>query len=107
MTRISLDTYQSMVKETVVYPPDNALLYTALGLAGESGEVANVVKKVVRDDGGEPTFNRKVAIIDELGDVVWYVTALAAELGYSLEQVLDRNRKKLQHRKLNNQLHGR
>jgi NTP pyrophosphatase (non-canonical NTP hydrolase) len=71
-----------------------ALCYLALGLAGEAGEVANKVKKVYRDDAGTD------AIIDELGDVLWYLSETARELGTSLEVVAHLNIKKLEERHL-------
>lgn len=75
------------------------VVYVALGLAGEAGEVANKVKKIYRDDGGEITVERRSEIIDELGDVLWYAAMLAKELGVSLENVALRNLAKLEQRK--------
>ena len=74
------------------------LFYTALGLAGEAGEVANKVKKVMRDDGAEITAGRREAIKDELGDVLWYVAMCAAEIDCDLGTVARENLEKLQHR---------
>ena len=61
--------------------------YQGLGLAGNAGELTNQEKKIIRDDGGQLTDDRKNRIIDELGDVLWYAAAIANDLGLSLEIV--------------------
>lgn len=87
---MDLGTYQELAARTAFYPREAALTYTALGLAGEAGEVANKTKKEIRD-GTDQTD----AVIDELGDVLWYVALHALERGYSLEQVARQNVQKL------------
>jgi NTP pyrophosphatase (non-canonical NTP hydrolase) len=62
------------------------------------------VKKLVRD--GEPHLFYKDDIAKELGDVLWYVAILARDLGYSLEEVAQRNLDKLEDRKNRNMLQG-
>jgi NTP pyrophosphatase (non-canonical NTP hydrolase) len=64
-------------------------------LAGEAGEVANQVKKILRDNAGELTAERRAKIVDELGDVLWYAAALASDIGISLEEVAALNLAKL------------
>jgi NTP pyrophosphatase (non-canonical NTP hydrolase) len=86
--------------KTAIYPEEGegspaALAYTALGLTGEAGEVANKVKKLLRD-GDQPELRQ--AIIDELGDVLWYVAMTAHELAIPLDEVAARNLDKLQQR---------
>jgi NTP pyrophosphatase (non-canonical NTP hydrolase) len=92
--------YQHSTAVTAKYPTDglNGLLYTALGLASEAGEVAGKVKKILRDDNGELTEEKKMQLVDELGDVLWYCSQLASEMGESLEYVARRNIMKLQDR---------
>lgn len=95
----SFKEYQAFTQTTAIYPEagsgqDIALAYVALGLAGEAGELANKVKKVVRD--GEYD---AVALAEELGDVLYYVARFAAELGTSLNLVARDNMAKLNSRK--------
>lgn len=66
-----------------------------LGLCGEAGEFADQVKKDIRDGGAEP---RVPKMIDELGDVLWYLTSLSGQLGYSLEELATINYNKLHER---------
>jgi NTP pyrophosphatase (non-canonical NTP hydrolase) len=88
---MTFDAYQAATADTAIYPRDVALVYTALGLVGEAGEVAGAIKRILRDDGGTLTPARAAAIRDELGDVLWYVARLAAELGLSLDDVAGAN----------------
>lgn len=92
--------YQHSAAVTAKYPTDglNGLLYTALGLASEAGEVAGKVKKILRDDNGELSEQKKLELVDELGDVLWYCAQLSSEIGESLEYVARRNIHKLQDR---------
>jgi NTP pyrophosphatase (non-canonical NTP hydrolase) len=75
------------------------IFYPALGLAGEAGEVANKVKKVIRDDKSVLTEERRADIMDECSDVLWYLASLTEELGYTLEQIGQHNLDKLSRRK--------
>lgn len=61
--KMTLDQYQTKAASTAIYPSTAAILYPALGLAGEAGEVANKVKKIIRDN----AFDRG-GIAAELGD---------------------------------------
>jgi len=72
-----------------------AIAYFSLGLAGEAGEVAEKIKKLFRDDAGGLTAERREAIVKELGDVLWYLSAVAYELNTNLEDVAIKNREKL------------
>lgn len=100
-------TYQEKAKETAVYPKtEPSWTYPALGLAGESGEIFEKLKKVIRDDGGKISQEKLDAIKKEIGDVFWYLSALATELGLSLDEIAEENIKKLFSRKERNVLHG-
>ena len=90
--------YQTIAKTTAIYPRTDALVYPVLGLTGEAGEIANKVKKVIRDGGGVLTEESRQSIIAELGDVLWYVSALASDLNVNLEDVAQSNVDKLQKR---------
>jgi NTP pyrophosphatase (non-canonical NTP hydrolase) len=97
-TANALDEYQRKTAVFAAYPRETALAYVGLGLAGEAGEVANQLKKIIRDDAGSMTADRKEKLIDELGDVLWYCAALARELGLPLSQVAQINIDKLSKR---------
>ena len=104
---LTLLEYQEGARGTAFYPGKGAnFVYPALGLAGESGEVANKVKKVLRDEDGKLSEQSRVALIDELGDVLWYLSAMADELGETLEAVAARNLAKLKARQEKGSLQG-
>ena len=87
--------YQRFSRRTAEYPREAWLSYPALGLAGEAGEVAEHVKKAIRDDGARITDERRAALAAELGDVLWYTSQLATELGLELEDIARENLEKL------------
>lgn len=103
---MQLNDYQEQAVSTAIYPRDYAIVYPALGLAGEAGEVAEKVKKMIRDDKGVLSPERRDAIVLELGDVIWYIGSLANDLGVTLEEVAQRNLDKLAKRKESNKLKG-
>ncbi|MBI5957850.1 MAG: nucleoside triphosphate pyrophosphohydrolase family protein [Chloroflexi bacterium] len=104
---LTFKEYQERAADTAHYPnAGQNPIYPTLGLAGEAGEVAEKVKKVLRDKGGTFDAEAVAAIQKELGDVLWYVARLAAELGLDMEQVAAANLAKLADRKARNQLHG-
>jgi len=103
MNKMTFDEYQEFVATVKRYPQQYNVLYPALGLCGEAGEVAEKVKKRVRD-GTKESF--KQDITKELGDVLWYISALAGDLGITLQEVADTNKQKLQDRLQRNQIHG-
>ena len=90
---ITLNDYQARAHETAQYPPGIALEYTTLGLVGESGEIANKVKKTLRGDYSQDDIRED--LIDELGDVLWYLAEAATVLNTTLEEVAQRNLDKL------------
>jgi NTP pyrophosphatase (non-canonical NTP hydrolase) len=93
---MQLNDYQTAALSTAVYPNQGAnFAYPALGLAGEAGEVADKLKKVIRDNDGVLTDPVRDAVAKELGDVLWYVSVLAKELDYDLESIAKANVEKL------------
>lgn len=93
----NLNNYQMQAREFAIYPERMKVVYPALGLAGEAGEVADKVKKIYRDDRTDAKFLAEIA--KEIGDVMWYCSVLAEDLGFSLQQVAEMNIYKLQSRK--------
>ena len=103
---MTLNEYQFETNTTAIYPDSAALTYPTLGLAGESGEICNKVKKIIRDDSGLLSDSKKQALIDELGDVMWYVAAIAKDLKVTLGEVCKRNLEKLNSRRERGTLGG-
>ena len=103
---MTLDEYQASALKTAIYPRESGIVYPVLGLAGESGEVADKVKKVLRDRGGVFDDAVKNDIAREAGDVLWYLAALARELGISLEDIARINLEKLSSRQSRDTLRG-
>lgn len=106
---MELGAYQGSTQNTAVYPgkgTSEGVNYSILALAGKTGELCNKWKKVLRDDNLVLTHERKLQMIDELGDVLWYVSAVATELNVTLDFVAFRNLEKLVSRREKNTLHG-
>lgn len=99
--------YQKLSRRTAKYPEKGLnFVYPTLGLAGEAGEVAEKIKKVLRDKDGLIDEMTKEEIKKELGDVLWYVAQIATELGLSLNEVAKSNLKKLFDRLKRNKISG-
>lgn len=101
---MKLDEYSKKAITTLLVDHDTtdmdaALLSQVLGLVGESGEVADKFKKLIRDKGGVISEIDRKAIIKEIGDILWYVNSLAHLLGSSLEEVASINLDKVLDRK--------
>ena len=96
---MELNEYQKRALETALYPKEVRILYPTLGLTGEAGEVADKVKKVIRDNDGDFSVEKRLEIAKELGDVLWYISTLANDLGYTLEEISELNNRKLSSRK--------
>lgn len=103
---MTFEEYQNRAMSTAIYPADKAILYPALGLCGESGEVAEKIKKTIRDAGGEFDEERRRAVALEVGDVLWYAAALARDLDISLDEIARMNLEKLASRNTRHALHG-
>src|SRR3989338_1868971 len=97
---MTFEEYQKLSREVAEYPDkDNNYIYPVLGLTGEAGEVAEKVKKVLRNDKGVMSEEKKTEIGKELGDVLWYMAQLATELGLKLEDIARMNMEKLKSRR--------
>ena len=104
---MELNDYQRESRKTALYPEvGRNVIYPTLGLVGEAGEVADKVKKILRDKKGVFDKDSKDAIKLELGDVLWYIAQLSSELGYELEDVANTNLEKLNSRKIRGQIKG-
>ena len=103
---MTLDEYQTKALVTELMDrPDNvnandpAFVAKILGLVGEAGEVAEIVKKIVRDKEGKISAGDKQEIKKELGDVLWYIAVMSDYLNLSLGDVAQTNIDKLMSRK--------
>ena len=103
MSNITATEYQKKAKETAIFPADKALEYLSLGLVGEAGEVANKVKKLIRD---KKVLLDTTVISSEIGDVLWYCAMLADYLDVNLGKIMDDNLDKLKSRKQRGALGG-
>ncbi len=93
---MTFEEYQKQSRKTALYPNvGQNFIYPTLGLSGEAGEVADKIKKVLRDKGGKLDEETKADIEKELGDVLWYVAQIATELDISFEHIAEENLKKL------------
>lgn len=101
---MTLNEYQQKALETAIYP--SPIIYPALGLSGESGEVADKVKKVLRDNNSNFSEEKKREIAMEVGDVLWYCATLTNDIGYTLDQVAKMNYEKLRSRQLRGKISG-
>jgi NTP pyrophosphatase (non-canonical NTP hydrolase) len=106
---LEMNEYQNIAASTAIYK--DPIVYPALGLAGEAGEVAEKIKKLIRDKGGISNLPNlaeedREAVAKELGDVLWYVSALSRDIGYKLEDIARINIGKLAKRKEEGKLSG-
>lgn len=103
---LSLNEYQQLALETAIYPEEYRITYPALGLAGEAGEVADKVKKVIRDNNGDFNPVKCEEIAMEIGDVLWCCAVLANRIGYRLDTIGRTNYRKLKSRQQRGKLGG-
>lgn len=116
---LTLNRYQERARTTAVYPgmADDGdwgepmelhmgLVYCSMKLAGEAGEVAEKVAKIMRDNDCVVDLKKRMELCKELGDVLWYVAMSASELGLSLEHVAEENLSKLKSRKDRGKIQG-
>ncbi|OGC88792.1 hypothetical protein A2419_03510 [Candidatus Adlerbacteria bacterium RIFOXYC1_FULL_48_26] len=98
---MEFNEYQQLASRTSILAQDDTqykLMLLSMGLAGESGEVIDKLKKLVNNEKCVITEEKRTALVSELGDVLWYLSELAVTLGSSLEDVAKRNVKKLEER---------
>ena len=93
--------YQRKAVTFAIYPATHKVLYPTLGLCGEAGEVAEKVKKQIRDG----VFHRH-EVAKELGDVLWYLANICNDIGYNLDEIADLNLTKLRGRMARNVIKG-
>ncbi len=104
--------YRDEVDDLVAEASDESIakmlkiFYATTGLAGEAGEVANKVKKILRDCSGVVSEEMKTKLLGELGGVAWYLVALAEELGFTIEEVLEYNYEQIRSRQARGALTG-
>jgi len=108
---MKFDDYQQKIKKYDQYtetdnPLDPGLFEKVLGISGEAGEVADKLKKIVRDKGGKISDEDKIEIAKELGDVIWYVASTARYLGIPFSEVAKKNVEKLESRYQRGKLNG-
>src|SRR5688572_19938462 len=107
MKVLNFDEYQNKSSKTAVYPDlGKNFIYPTLGLADEAGEVVGKIKKVLRDDAGIISADKKIEIKKEMGDVLWYLSQLATELNLKLSDIAQTNIDKLSSRQKRDVLHG-
>lgn len=96
---MNFEEYQKESRRTAIYPNrDDNFIYPTLGLSGEAGEVAEKVKKVIRDKEGKIDEETRGELKKELGDVLWYIAQIASELNLSLDDIAQLNIEKLSSR---------
>ena len=103
---MEMNEFQRQSLQTAIYPQELKTIYPLIGITGETGEVAEKVKKVIRDRNGLFSKSDRLEIAKELGDVLWYLSVLANDLGYSLDEVATLNIEKIRSRNERGKLHG-
>lgn len=98
---MTFEEYQKQALTTVISSGNEFrdLLHWVLGINGEAGEVAEKVKKIIRDKEGKVSEADKQELAKELGDVMWYIAVFAHDLGVPLDQIAQQNLDKLKSRK--------
>jgi NTP pyrophosphatase (non-canonical NTP hydrolase) len=107
MSSITAAEYQSRACETAIFPKHRATEYLTLGLTGEAGEIANKVKKFIRDGAVKDEYlAKRIEIGYEIGDVLWYCAVLAEELEMNLGHIMEKNLEKLADRHKRGKISG-
>jgi NTP pyrophosphatase (non-canonical NTP hydrolase) len=93
---MNFNDYQTKSRKTAGYPAiGHPVIYPALGLVNEAGEVAGKIKKIFRDHEGRISNETREALKAELGDVLWYLAQVATELDLELNEIAEHNIAKL------------
>jgi NTP pyrophosphatase (non-canonical NTP hydrolase) len=95
---MEMNDYATICAETRIYPAEKTTIYPILALCGEAGELANEYKKIMRAGRSQPTGVELHRMLLELGDILWYLNAVAVDLGSSLSDVAEMNIQKLEAR---------
>lgn len=111
---MTFDEYQEQASRTAHFEGDceglpsrnYGIMYCALGLGGEAGEALEKVKKLMRDNNGVLTDERRFMIESEIGDVLWYAAMLSDQIGSSLGEAAENNLRKIASRSARNMIHG-
>lgn len=105
---MEFNQYQKESRQTLRYRGSKMemLSYMALGITGEAGEMANKIKKILRDHEGKLSPKLRQELKSELGDILWYISQLATELGAGLDEIADENLKKVFSRQSRNKING-
>lgn len=121
---MNFSEYQKKAHETAIYPTDIGLfdvtgydmgsyplielkwIYPALGLAGESGELLNKLKKVIRDQNGEIYPSNIIDLMNEIGDLLWYISEICSVFDFDLDMIARHNILKLAKRAKDNKIKG-
>ena len=107
LTTLTATYYQARACETAIFPKHQAMEYLTLGLTGEAGEIANKVKKFIRDGATKDEYlAKRIEIGYEIGDVLWYCAVLAEELEMNLGHIMEKNLDKLADRHKRGKISG-
>ena len=107
LSSITASLYQEKACETAIFPKNRATEYLTLGLTGEAGEIANKVKKFIRDGATKDEYlAKRIEIGYEIGDVLWYCAVLAEELEMNLGHIMEKNLDKLADRHKRGKISG-
>jgi NTP pyrophosphatase (non-canonical NTP hydrolase) len=107
LSDITAAEYQARACQTAIFPKHRATEYLTLGLTGEAGEIANKVKKFIRDGATKDEYlAKRIEIGYEIGDVLWYCAVLAEELEMNLGHIMEKNLDKLADRHKRGKISG-